>query len=65
MTTSQMIEFAASSARMALDRRDAYEDAIGSFRDNVIDTLNDEGADANTHRRALAKFDAIVARVNV
>ena len=64
MTAEQVMEFAAASASMAIDQRDAYADAIASFRENLIDTLRDERVnDEYLVRDALDAYDAAVARL--
>lgn len=63
MNWLEAIEFARASAREAIDQASAYEDPIGSFRDNVVDTLNDEHADEFTMRDALDAFDAEIKRL--
>lgn len=57
MNREQALRFAKSSAAMAHDQRDAYADAIASFRENIIDTFADEGADETDQRDALALYD--------
>lgn len=65
MNAKQVIEFAVSSASSAYDQRDAYSDAIASYRDNLIDTMNDEKVDEYNYRDALAVYDAEVKKLFV
>lgn len=60
MTHSEALQFAVSSALQAIDQRDDFasiEDAVDSYRDNIRDTLNDEGC-AEFEPDAWAAFDA-------
>jgi hypothetical protein len=63
MNREQALRFAKSSAAMAHDQRDAYADAIASFRENIIDTFADEGADEADQRDALALYDEEASRL--
>ena len=62
MTHNEALEFAKSSADMALDHIGSkdFEDPIASFRENVIDTLRDERAAEHT-AEALEIYDAYIA----
>ena len=50
--------FGRASAAMAADQRDAYADSVASFRENIIDTLRDEGASGEAYDAALKAYDA-------
>lgn len=50
MNFTQALEFAKSSAATAFDQRDAYDDAQGSYFDNLRDTIADEA-------RSLTSFE--------
>jgi hypothetical protein len=39
----RVAEIARANANMAVDQRDAYDDSISSFAQNVRDTLEEEG----------------------
>lgn len=58
MNRSQAIEFAASSALTAIDQRDAYTDSFASYRENLIDTMNDEGVTGQDYLDALEMYDS-------
>jgi hypothetical protein len=60
MSTFDPIAFARRSAKAAYDQRAEYDDSAASFRENLIDTLADEGTDAATTREALDVYDAEV-----
>ena len=65
MTHNEAIQFARSSAAMAFDQAIDYGGlsfAIQSFRDNIRDTLFDEGA-ADLEPAAFEAFDAEVMRL--
>lgn len=65
MDKEQAIEFAKASACGAFDQAPAYgglENSIASHRENVRDTLNDEGA-ADFEADAFSAFDAEVSRL--
>lgn len=62
MTRQEALDFARSSALTAFDQRGEYDDAAGSFRDNVRDTLCEEKA-AQYEEEAFAGYDAEVARL--
>lgn len=66
MTRQQALDFAKASADMAWDQRHSSEytesfTSVDSYRDNVIDTLNDERA-AEFTSEALAVFDERIAK---
>lgn len=42
MTRDEAIEFARASALEAIDQAGAYDDTVGVYRDNVVDTHSDE-----------------------
>lgn len=62
MQTFDPIAFARTSASIAVDSGASefgtLEAAIGSYRDNVIDTCNEHGVEASD---ALRTYDALVA----
>lgn len=65
MTKQDAVQFGKSSAFEAFDQAGAYggrQQAIDSYRDNVRDTLNEQGA-AEWEPEAFAAFDAEVARL--
>lgn len=63
MNRNEAIEFARASALAAIDQASAYDDAVGVYRDNVIDTHSDECDRADSYLLAdmLAVFDAAIA----
>ena len=65
MTHNEAIQFAEMSALGAFDQCDAYgglDNSIQSHRDNIRDTLNDEGA-ADFEADAFEAFDLEVLRL--
>lgn len=65
MNREQAVEFAASSADMAVDQACAFpsvQDAVASYRENVRDTLKDERA-AEFEPEAFDAFDARIAQI--
>ncbi len=64
MTNTEALEFAKSSALMAFDQAGEYEDSYASYRENLIDTMNDEGVGEYGQLRALELYDAEVAKVH-
>ena len=62
MNRQEALSFAKASAAAAFDQRGEYADAVASYRDNIRDTLNDEGA-AEYEDAAWAEYDAEVARL--
>lgn len=61
-TLAEVIDFAEMSALAALDNWGDMEDPINSYRDNIRDTLNDEGLE-RFEEQAFEAFDAHLARV--
>jgi hypothetical protein len=57
------IEFAVASAEEAFDQRGAYADPIGSYFDNVVDTLNEKGITGNEYHQAIDKYRDTIARL--
>lgn len=62
MTNLDAIEFACASARTAFDQAGAYDDSIANFRENLIDTMNDEKVGQFDYHAALAAYDDTVLR---
>lgn len=67
MNKQAAIQFGRSSAFEAFDQASAYggrQQAIDSYRDNVRDTLNEQGA-SEWEPEAFAAFDAEITRLIV
>lgn len=60
MNKQEALGFAVSSAIAALDNGDGFADPINEHRDNIRDTLNDEGASEH-EGAAWELFDKLVA----
>lgn len=61
----QAVEFAESSADAAIDQWDEYPDAVGSYADNVVDSMNEQRVDGNDHQFAIAAYwDRLRARAD-
>ena len=61
MTGFNPIEFAVASANEAHDQRDAYADPVGSYFDNVVDTLNEKGITGNEYHQAIEQYRETIA----
>lgn len=65
LTDQDVIDFAKASARDAFDQRDAYTDAVASFRENLTDTMNDDDVDGLAQSAALETYDAECVRFGI
>jgi hypothetical protein len=63
MTGFNSIEFAVASAEEAFDQRGAYTDPIGSYFDNVVDTLNEKGVTGNEYHQAIEQYRDTIAKL--
>lgn len=63
MNSFNPIEFAIASANEAFDQRAAYADPVGSYFDNVVDTLNEYKVTGQMYHSALAQYRATVANL--
>jgi hypothetical protein len=56
------IEYARFSAAAAIENGDGFEDPVGSYRDNLIDTFAEYGVTCPyITREAFAVYDAAIA----
>lgn len=62
MTLAAALAFATSSALEAIDQKDAYVDSVGSYRQNLRDTLKDERG-AEHEAAAFEAYDAQIAQL--
>lgn len=61
MTGFDPIEFAVASANEAHDQRAVYADPVGSYFDNVVDTMNDKGITGIEYHQAIEKYRETIA----
>lgn len=57
------VEFAKRSAAEAFDQRAVYTDPVGSYRDNVTDTMSEFKVSDADYSRALDAYETEVARL--